>query len=216
MNRRTLIATAGAILTCTAGCVSRSSSEEPTTTDRPSDVTTATEAETMDTPMPIEIDSQFEHIACPSFAEADRTVCYHTFGGSSPEIYVEPSTELFEPMDKDSTVETVEFTLHNRGDESFGMNPYAWQLYERIDDGWSFLAPEEYVEPWTTVSAGETYMWQLSVEQHSVPMSEDSMAIVQDLATGIYAFQTTGIVSADSDDGTHVECIALFEVQRAE
>jgi hypothetical protein len=214
MNRRTLLATVGSTLTLGAGCVSQSSSEEPTTTADPRDVVTTTATATADTPTPIDIDSRFVDISCPSFAEADRTVCYHTLAGRSPAVYVAPSTELFEPTTDDDTVETVEFTLHNHSGASFGLNPHAWQLHERTDGGWSFVAPEEYVEPWNTVPSGETYTWHLSVEQHSTPMSEDTMTLVQDLATGVYAFQITGFVAADTEEATNVECIALFEVQR--
>jgi hypothetical protein len=158
-------------------------------------------------------ESRFEEIPCPSFADVDRTVCSHTIAGGSPEIYIEPSTELFEPT-PDDTVGTVEFILHNQSGDSFGLNPHAWELHERTDTGWSFLAPEEYVEPWYNVPNGGTYTWHLSMEPHSSPTSEDAIAIVQDLPTGIYAFQATGIVQSESDTGTNVECIALFEIRR--
>lgn len=45
-------------------------------------------------------------------------------------------------------------------------------------------------------------------------MSKDAMAIIQDLTSGLYAFQITGFGTVDGNDETNVECIALFEVQR--
>lgn len=223
MKRRSLIVAVGAATALTAGCLSRSSGEEPAATDESTDTTdatataeptgTGTDSGPTDTVTPSDSDTRFDDVGCPSFDESDRTVCYHTATDGSPAVFVEPSTELFEPTTGDDAVETVEFVLHNRADEPFGMNPHAWSLHERTDDGWSFVAPEEHVEPWTEVPGGETYTWHLSVEQHAGPMSEDSMALVEDLTSGVYAFAITGFTGSD-DDRTGVECIALFEVQR--
>ncbi|WP_128225268.1 hypothetical protein [Halobacteriaceae bacterium SHR40] len=122
----------------------------------------------------------------------------------------------FEPSGADDSVKTMEFVLRNRTDESFGLNPYSWSIYEQIENEWSFVAPDEYVEPWTEVASGETYTWQYSIHRHSAPMSEDTMAVVQDLSSGIYAFQITGFGTLDGNDETNVECIALFEIQRTD
>jgi hypothetical protein len=196
MQRRQFIATVGATMTVSAGCVRSPGSGIAT----PTDESGAGE-------------SRFEEIPCPSFADVDRTVCYHTIGGRSQGIYVEPSTELFEPA-PDDTAETLDFVLYNQSENSFGLNPHAWELHKRTDDGWSFLAPEVYIEPWYNVSSGGTYTWHLRMEPHSSSMSEDAIAIVQDLPTGTYAFQTTGIIQSEPDTGTNVECIALFEIRR--
>lgn len=199
MNRRSFIATIGTVTTLTAGCVSQSDGNQPT--------------EKGSTPNG---NTGFDDIDCPSFADSDQTVCYHTLTDDDASVVVEPSTEQFAPSGADDSVETMAFVLRNRTDEPFGLNPYSWSIYERIDTKWSFVAPEEYVEPWTEIPSGETYTWQFSIQQHSAPMSEDTMAIVENLTSGIYAFTITGFGTVDGNDETNVECIALFEVQRTD
>lgn len=196
MQRRQFIATVGATTTLAAGCVRSPGSGTATPTDES-----------------VASGSRFAEIPCPSFAESDRTICYHTLAGRSPEVYMEPSTELFEPT-ADDTVGTVKFVLRNQSGESFGLNPHAWELHERTETGWSFLAPEEYVEPWYNLPSGSTYTWHLSMEPRPTATSEDTMTVVQDLPTGIYAFQITGIIQSESDTETNVECIALLEIRR--
>lgn len=220
MHRRSFIVAIGTATTLTAGCVSQSDESESGPTDDPSSTTGPSDSDDgsdpADSKTPPDANSRFDDIDCPSFAESDRTVCYHTRTSDDPDVVVEPSTELFEPTGSEDSVETMEFVLRNRTDDPFGLNPYSWSIYERTDNDWSLVAPEEYVEPWTALNSGETYTWRLSIEQHSAPMSEDTMAVVQDLSSGIYAFQITGLGTFEGDDDTNVECIALFEVQRTD
>jgi len=216
MRRRALLATLGTATALTAGCLNRSNGGDPdetTTDDTPSgDPTTRTDRTTTGTPA--DPDSRFAGVECPSFEDTDRTVCFHTPGNGSSKVSVEPSTQVFAPATGDGTVETVTFVLHNRSGGTFGLNPHAWSLYRRTDDGWAFVAPDVYVEPWHTIEAGGTYTWHLSAQEHSAPMSEDATAIVRDLAEGTYAFQITGAGGDGPESGTSYECIALFDVRR--
>ncbi|MFB6178994.1 MAG: hypothetical protein ABEI77_04640, partial [Halorientalis sp.] len=157
----------------------------------------------------------FEDAPCPSFDEnADRTVCWHTADTDAEPIYLDASTVVFEPSTDDNSVETMEFVLHNNSDGTFGLNPYDWQIQRQTDDGWEHVAPDARVEPWLNLEAGLTYTWNLSVERHPTPHQERTQAIMEDLDDGTYAVQITGLTDQESDDPTHVECIALFEVDR--
>ncbi|WP_136716398.1 hypothetical protein [Halorientalis salina] len=225
MKRRTVLATIGATTVATAGCLSdagdrpnddNGTSTDGTETDDPGTAdpkgTTTAGDETRPTP-----DDTFADVACPSFSEsADRTVCWHTADLDAEPIYLDANPDVFEPTPGDDSVESVEFVLYNDSAAGFGLNPYAWAIKRRTEDGWAHVAPEEWVEPWYTVDSGETYTWRLSMTERTQAMAERTMAITEDLDDGIYAFQITGIADEQSDDPTHVECLALFEVDRQE
>lgn len=221
MQRRTLLATIGSTLVVGAGCVSVSNGEDgdPATTPAGTDTPTASD--------PGEGDgagASFEDVPCPSFLDdVDRTVCTHT-AGSDAVVSLTVSQQVFTPTTDDDSVETMEFTLHNDSDTPFGLNPYAWELRRQTDDGWTHVAPDEYIEPWYTLEPGGTYTWELGVESHPTPQQERTVSLTADIDSGTYAFQTSGFLDepqagetpADDDsEKTHVECIALFEVSRS-
>lgn len=211
MKRRTVLASIGVISVGTSGCLDRSGGgSPPTTTARPTDDSAGSTDET-----PGSTPGGFDGISCPSFTDsADRTVCFHTLGGASAPVFVEPSTETFEPAPGDGSVETIEFVLHNESGAGVGLNPHAWGIERRTSDGWDHVAPEVYPEPWMTVESGETYTWVLSVAARTQAMAERTMAITEDLAAGTYAFHVTCITGDESGDREQVECIALFDVHR--
>jgi hypothetical protein len=129
-------------------------------------------------------------------------------------VTVEPTVELFQPSTGDGTVETVEFVLHNRSDDTFGLNPYAWTIHRRTEGGWERVAPDATPEPWLGIHGGGTYRWVLAVETHPSPQGDERMDIVQDLDDGTYAFAVDGTFGDGPNSGTRVECVALFEVRR--
>jgi hypothetical protein len=205
MNRRTVLATVGALSVGTAGCLDRanSGSRPPTTsTQSPADSSNGSTEDTPPTPS-----QRFDDVACPTFEETERTVCFHTLGEESAPVFVEPSTDLFEPAPDGEAVETIEFVLHNDSDAGVGLNPYDWAIKRQTAGGWEHVVPDVHPEPWTTVEAGETSAWELGVDGSPEPDSGRAMAISGDLADGVYAFTVT------VDNA--VECIALFEVRRA-
>jgi hypothetical protein len=217
MKRRTVLVALGATAAATTGCTARSEpgsapaddSPGPGETDEPAtaDPTDANGTETPDTGWP---DGRFADEPCPSFSESDRTICYHTLDYGS--LWVAPSRAVFEPTPGDGSVETIEFTLHNETSDPFGLNPHAWAMKRRTDDGWAHVAPEAYPEPWLTVEDGETYTWRLGVEEQGSAMAKNLQAITVDLESGVHAFAITG--QDESDGGDAIECVALFEVDR--
>lgn len=231
MERRRLLELAGTAAVLAAGCLGRTggdgapttdpgdSDDGTTTTGGTDDTTTGTDATTgtdgtTDEGTTADGDADpFADEPCPSFAEdVDRTVCAHAAGDADVSLTV--SDPVFEPTTGDDTVETTTFTLHNEAGEPFGLNPYAWAIKRRRDGEWAHVAPEEHVEPWYTVADGETYDWNLSVETHPSPSAENRQSVVEDLDSGTYAFQITGLLGEGSDDPENVECVALFEVER--
>lgn len=214
MQRRTILTTLGTALGVSAGCLNRTSdnrSSSTTTTETPNDSMT----ETPDDPVTEIPDGRFAGEPCPSFADSvDRTVCWHTTTSESADVYLKPAEQVYTPSTDGGSVEPIDFVLHNESGEAFGLNPNAWAIKRRTEDGWEHVAPDVYIEPWMTLEDGETYTWQLSTAKQSTPMSEDSMVIVQELDDGTYAFQITGIVGDDGDSGRQIECIALFDVRR--
>lgn len=215
MKRRTVLVAAGTPALTLAGCVERSNAtdENPTGTPPEGTSTDSGPGEGDGTPL--------EGVPCPSFSDtADRTVCTHT-GSDSEAVYPTVSKEVFTPTAGDDSVEMMQISLHNDSDEAFGLNPHAWALKRRTDDGWSHVAPEEHIEPWQTLESGESFTWDLSVQSHPSPGGKNTLSLIEDLDSGTYAFQSTGVLNeqtAEDSDGdrteTHLECIALFGVNR--
>ncbi|MFC7074806.1 hypothetical protein ACFQJ7_15930 [Halovenus rubra] len=233
MQRRQFIGAAGStILAAVAGCISNGDDDESggqdsdngtpagneSSNDTPAGGTPAGNESSNDTPAggtPTDGDgNQPVGSNCPSFSDkVDRTVCARSETDS--QIYPTISKQVFEPTTDDNTVENLQITLHNESDKTFGLNPYAWALKRQTDDGWSHVAPEAYIQPWENVESGGRYNWNLSVEKHPTPSEEQTVWIAEDLESGTYAFQITGMASTESDDdGPRIECVAQFEIKR--
>lgn len=211
MKRRTLLATIGAVV-AGAGCVDSSSPDDETGvgdngTDTPSD-DTPTESDGDDA------GGSFDDIGCPSFADtADRTVC--SGGESDSAVYPTVSEAVFTPTTDDERVKTMQITVHNESETPFGFNPYSWAIKRQTEDGWEHVAPEEYVEPWFTLPAGETYTWELTVESTETEEKDRLLPVSEDLDSGTYAFQITGQLSETGEESAEtIECVGLFEVNR--
>ncbi|AQL43536.1 hypothetical protein BV210_12890 [Halorientalis sp. IM1011] len=219
MKRRTVLAALGATTAATAGCLDRSGNgSTPTDTDRTgtgggTETPPGTATDERRTPMAPS--GRFDGADCPSFSDGvDRTVCFHALEPGSAEVWVEPDREVFEPTTGDDTLETITFTLHNQSGGPFGLNPYAWAIERRTTSEWEHVAPDEHVEPWTTVEDDGTYTWELSVETHPSGDWENHRTLVEDLESGVYAFTITGSLGGDTGGSTGVECVVLFEVDR--
>ncbi|WP_327053291.1 hypothetical protein [Halomicrococcus gelatinilyticus] len=213
MRRRRLIALLGA--GALAGCVGQlregadgptdsttpGGTDDGTTTGTTTDGTTTgtttdgttTDEPPADDPVPVE-QSRFEGEPCPAFV--DDTTCYHALDtGVHETAYVVPGDEVL-ARPSDSTT----FTLYNGGDESVGMNPFAWTVAKRVDDGWAYVAPHVVPQPYTHVEPGTRFTWQFGIGDADV--EEDAMgsrARVEHLGPGVYAF-------------AHAGALALFEV----
>lgn len=218
MNRRTILASLGTLPVALAGCTDSTGNPgtgtgTDTTTTGPgtgTDTGTPTTATDGGTP-----ESRFAGEPCPALGtNADRSVCWHTVDPSTAAQYLEPDTELFEPSTGDDSVETVAFVLHNQSGGGIGFNPYAWGIHRQTADGWEYVAPEAYPEPWFQLEDGQTYTWQFAVEQHPTPNADRTRYPVVDLEDGTYAFEVTVAAEEGPNTGERVACVALFEVQR--
>ena len=217
LSRRTVLAAAGTAV-ATAGCLGTGSpaDQENDPTDTPTETPTDTPANSpTDTPRQTPDDRLPERIRtadCPTFGEADRTVCAHTRPDDAT-VYLTVSSPVFEVTEGDDTVETATFTLHDEADHQFGFNPYAWGVKRKTSEGWRHVAPEAYPEPWTTIEPGERYHWELSTETHpSSNLENTHYPVVPGLESGLHAFVVTGLLGA-GDEQVAVETVALFEVR---
>ncbi|WP_433626435.1 hypothetical protein [Halomicrococcus sp. NG-SE-24] len=205
MRRRRLLALLGS--GALAGCLGDRSPGSPggttasptgtdrTTTDGTStgDGTGTTSRSSEGEPLAVR-DSWFEGEPCPGFF--DDTVCYHSLeSGVHETAYVVPEREVLE-RPSDST----RFTLYNGSDESVGMNPFAWTVTKRLDDGWAYVAPHAVPQPYTKIRPGQRFTWRFGIGDANV--EEEAMgstARIQHLGPGVYAF-------------AHASALVLFEV----
>lgn len=213
MQRRTLLGAVGAAVAA-AGCVESVGSRGGTPTE--DDPGTDGNGTMTDDPKNGTAANPFAGDPCPSFAEnADWTVCAHAVDQSSADVYPTVTEPVFAPTTGDGEVETTSFVLRNGSDRSLGLNPYDWAIKRRTDGDWEHVAPDAAVEPWTYVEPGEAYTWVLSVEDHPTPQSDRTRQVVQDLPSGTYAFQITGLVGEqDQQETASLEAVWLFEVRR--
>lgn len=200
MRRRRLVALLGS--GALAGCVGQLREGSDGTTDSTTpggtdDGTTTDDTTTdeppADDPVPVE-QSRFEGEPCPDFL--DDTTCYHALGtGVHERAYIVPDDEVLERPSASTT-----FTLYNGSDEEVGMNPFAWTVAKRVDDGWAYVAPHVVPQPYAYVAPGGRFTWTFGIGDATV--EEDSMGDavrIEHLGPGVYAFAQAG-------------ALALFEV----
>ena len=175
----------------------------------------------------------FDDIECPSFAEnADRTVCWHTSDRDAEPIRLVPSPAVLD-LDSGDGPASIEFVLSNRSETPVGLNPYAWAIKRRTEEGYEHVAPDAHVEPWTTIEPGSSSAWELwpgnrtpSEDGDQTPSgSEDRtppedgggedrpMPIAHALDPGTYVFGIVGAVGSESEDPTGVEYMAPFRIE---
>jgi hypothetical protein len=118
----------------------------------------------------------------------------------------------------------IEFELRNDGADSVGLNPYEWRIERRTDEGWDHVAPEMYIEPWTTLRSGERVTWLLGDATETASESLETIRIEESLDAGVYAFGVHGFVTGgkyegvapqtntDDESGVRVEWVVVFEV----
>jgi hypothetical protein len=112
-------------------------------------------------------------------------------------------------VDGNSTIETVNLTLSNTSDHSFGFNPHDWRLDRYSGDNWTKVAPETVVDPWTTVAPNSQYAYELTTQQHSSP-PDGPHQIDVDPTNDVYAISVVGDWNTGSSK--RVECVALVSV----
>jgi len=221
MNRRALLAALATGTAAVAGCASRQPNDAAGTDGTTTDDTTTDDAATTDDKTP----SRFLEDSCPSFREGvDSTRCYHDGDAVAYTVTMTPSQEVLDATSDTEEIETITFELANDSGRAVGFNPHAWRIDRRTDDGWEFVAPEAYPEPWFSLSPGQSYEWVLSLRSQSSTDAERTMQVVEDLGDGVYAFSVAGQLGGETTtpDGTAtggtstwIEWVVLFEVQRA-
>lgn len=187
MKRRHLLAAAGVAAgsSVVSGCLTGpSGSEDPEGTGTPSD------------PPGGELPTQ-----CPEYDRVDRVVCYDGIDPGAVDGYLEPSSRSI------GTDEPIEFTLHNRSEQTLQTNFYNWMVHKFVDDEWFHVAPRGWNDPMMFVESGETHTWTLTVDNEgieageSVPRSGGTEAItVGGFGGGDYAFRGRGWFEGESHE----------------
>ena len=112
--------------------------------------------------------------------------------------------------DVQGTIETLDLTLSNTSEHSFGFNSHDWRLDRYSGDGWTKVAPEGVAEPWTNVAPNGQYEYELTTQQHPSPANGPHQIDV-DLTSDVYALSIVGNWDTGRN-GKRIECIALINV----
>ncbi|MFB6194691.1 MAG: hypothetical protein ABEI80_00840 [Haloplanus sp.] len=214
-HRRRVLAMVGTTLV-SAGCAAPTS-DEPGGDEPATDTPTGTPAD--GTPAPPR--NRFRDAPCPTFDDADRTVCWHTHPDAA--VSLAPSAPVFRPVGGNDTVETITFTLHNGSDGIVSFDPAAWAIKREEADGWTHVAPASVdTESLYELEAGQSYRWVVSRTTHPTPNAKRTTYPTVELENGRHAFVLTGTLSgdatgsgtADGNGARTVEWVALFDVRR--
>lgn len=219
-----VLGSTGAVLS-SAGCLGlneAASNETLTNTDSQTETPDPQTGTPGPDPQPPPARDLFDGVPCPSFADADRTVCWHT--RANDEVAIKPSQVVFQPVSGNDEVETIKFTLTNTRNAPITFNPYSWGLKRQTESSWTHVAPESVAyEPLYELDPGTTYQWVLSRHQHPTPKTTRTVYPTVAVDNGRYAFVLTGSLLGSSPNttqtdegmaGTTIEWVTLFEVQR--
>jgi hypothetical protein len=212
MKRRSVLSGLGITLFA-GGCLESTGSDDPTTDERsaddvPSD-SPASNAETPDDRTTEQSRDPFPNIDCPSFRDADVTVCSHTDDHPIP-VTLRPDSTSFRVIQGNDTVETLGLTLANASGQIFGFNPHNWRVDRYTDNGWTKVAPDLIAQPWTAVEPNGQYDYELATKQRTSP-ANGAHQIVVDLTSDVHAVSVVG-TWGESADAERVECVAIVDV----
>lgn len=90
----------------------------------------------------------------------------------------------FVVITNDDTVESHLFTLRNRSDCQVNVDPEAWRIRHRSDQGWESVATGDGEGEPITLSTDDQHQWSLSLSPHPTPMDPDKSFIVADIPAG--------------------------------
>lgn len=221
VTRRKLLKVLGtsATVLSSSGCLALADGD--TTEERGTRTDTTTTTSGPD-PQPPPARDIFDGVPCPSFNDADRTVCWHT--RSDDTVAVKPSQVVFKPVGGNDKVETITFTLDNTLDTPILFNPYSWAVKRKTEDGWTHVAPDDVAyEPLYELDPGKAYRWIISRESHPTPNESRAVYPTVNVENGRHAFVLTGSLADDSPNATEtseglageaIEWVTLFDVQR--
>lgn len=138
-----------------------------------------------------------DRAGCPALLDVERTIC----PGEPGPVEVQRSGGTV-AGDAWSLVVAVS----NGSDAPVGLNPYAWSVSRRVDDGWRQVAPDAHIEPWQELAPGGRYAWQLTAGGDG--LDDADQRVVLGLEPGRYAFAVP--LRAERRLGA----VATFEVTR--
>lgn len=117
---------------------------------------------------------------------------------TTEEISLEADTDTLVVVADDTTVETLELTLHNRTEQQLTLNPGSWHIEQKVRDSWKHVAAGGESADRRTVARGSAHSWSLSIVPHPTPHTNSTTYVTADLETGTYAFVVTGITATMS------------------
>ncbi|MHB9285428.1 hypothetical protein ACKVMT_00125 [Halobacteriales archaeon Cl-PHB] len=211
-RRRTVLAALAGSLT-TTGCLGFLSSEDrdgnqtPAVTATPTASVTPTASPTTTSTATETVPGRVADEPCPSF-DGEQTVCTPTRPGDV-EVYLTPSTYVFEPVEGNDSVETMTLTLHNNAEGRFTVEADSWDVHQRRNGTWETVERGDDTGQETTLDPGETYDWVLSRESHPTPTAENTTYVTADLDSALTAVAVYGQAGTMQPI---LECIALFDV----
>ena len=207
-TRRLLLATAGGL--ALAGCLDDLS--DTTADDDRSNDSDAGDPDDSEDP---EDDRSLPSVGtfpddCPEYDSVDLIVAYDEVDPEETAIYLEPSAETIAEGD------SVTFELRNESDRRFSHNQYQWLLHKRMGGDWYYVAPSEWPEPLHELPPGESYSWDLSVDNEDIEggrsvsdPQEEGRDPIRGLGGGEYAFGTRGWFEDDSHEDAIGFCARL-------
>lgn len=146
-SRRTVLAASAGALTTSAGCLHQDTDD---------------------------VDSRFAGEPCPPFEADDEDVdevrCYHD-SGTTPDVYVEPSSEIDNPAD-----DSMEFTLYNDSGDDVETNYSSWTLRKQTEEGWLSLPPYGFLAQLNILNTDENH--GMLVEMTSLDGAEEEDTVV--------------------------------------
>ncbi|AXR82437.1 hypothetical protein [Natrarchaeobaculum sulfurireducens] len=138
---------------------------------------------------------------CPDYDNVDLIVAYDGIDHEETAIYLEPSTGTIAEGD------SITFELQNESDRRFSHNQYQWLLHKRMGGDWYYIAPSEWPEPLHELPPGESYSWDLSVDNEDIEggrsvsdPQEKGRDPIRGLGGGEYAFGTRGWFEDESNE----------------
>lgn len=94
-------------------------------------------------------------LPCPDTRDVSTHVCPGDDGG--PFSLDRSAREM--PADEG----TITVTVTNTGDDTLGLNPYAWAVHRLKDDGhWERVDERAHIEPWQELPPGESIRWRIA------------------------------------------------------
>jgi len=110
-------------------------------------------------------------------------------------------------------------TLRNQSDRGFRSNFYGWELSKYNDDAWHYVAPGMHLEPLDFLEAGDSHIWNVSVDSSERRSPDPTQPSGDDEITGTglggghYAFSIDGWFGEYTEDTQERRYVTRVRVQ---